>query len=132
MPSLSYPLLRRTLAADALTCFAAGGLMALAAAPLAPLTGLPVELLRGAGVSLFPVAALFAWMSRTERLSAPLGWLAVGGNAVWIAASLLVLLIVPTTTFGTAFVLGQAAAVAALTVLEYAGLRGRTAATAAP
>ncbi|MDG2528427.1 hypothetical protein [Caulobacter endophyticus] len=117
---------RRVLAADAVTCAAAGALMALAAAPLAGPLGLPQPLLFLAGLSLFPVAALFAWMSRTRLLNPGLVWLAVAGNAGWVVGSLAVVATCKPTVLGAAFVLAQAGAVAVLAALEHAGLnRGR-------
>ncbi len=114
--------LRRTLAVDALTCVAAGALMAFGAAPLSPLTGLPQPLLLWAGIVLFPVAALMAFLSRRETAPAPLVWLVVLGNAGWVAGSLAVLVLTAPTALGIAFVAAQAGAVAVLTVLEYRGL----------
>ncbi|RAK56540.1 hypothetical protein [Phenylobacterium deserti] len=120
--------LRRVLGLDALTCAAAGALMAGAAQPLAGWTGLSPTLLMGAGLSLFPVAALFGWMSRQARVPSGLIWLAVLGNAAWVAASLVVLTLESPTPFGYAFVLGQAAAVAILAGLEARALPVRRAA----
>ncbi len=123
--------LRRTLAVDAVTCVGAGALMAFAAAPLAPLTGLPQPLLVAAGVALFPVAAIMAWLSRRQAAPAALVWLVILGNAGWVAGSLAVLVLTAPTAFGTAFVIAQAVAVAVLTVLEYRGATTAGAAAAA-
>jgi hypothetical protein len=114
---------RKVLGVDALTCVACGALMTLAAAPLATAAGLPQPLVFAAGASLFPVAGLFAWMSRSPSLGAPLLALAVGGNLAWVAASLAVLAISRPTAFGVAFVLAQAAAVMVFALLEARGLR---------
>ena len=122
--------LRRVLGLDALTCAAAGALMTGAAQPLANWTGLAPVLLMGAGLSLFPVAALFGWMSRQARVPAGLVWLAVLGNAAWVAASLVVLTLGNPTAFGYAFVLAQAATVAVLAGLEARALPVRRAAAA--
>ena len=116
--------LRRVLAVDALTCVAAGALMAFGAGALAPLTGLPQPLLFWAGVALFPVAALMAFLSRRETAPAALVWLVVLGNAGWVAGSVAVLFVTQPTVFGTAFVVAQAAAVAVLTVLEWRAASG--------
>ena len=121
----SNTMLRRVLGVDAITCVAAGALMAGAAGPLAELTGAPREILSLGGLSLFPIAALFAWMSRTPRLSAPLAWTAVVGNLGWVAASLAVAMAFPLAPFGYVFVVGQALAVLVLAGLEYLGLHGR-------
>jgi len=121
MTSPSFPFVRKILAVDALTCVAAGALMSIGAGPLAQATDLPQPLLFGAGLSLFPVAALFGWMSRTRHLNAPLINLAVVGNAAWVLASLAVLVAFPPTPFGYVFVLAQASAVAVLAWLERRG-----------
>lgn len=113
---------RRILAVDAFTCLAAGALMAFAPAPLGDITDLPPGLLFAAGASLFPIAALFAWMSRTPRLTPALIWFAVIGNMGWVAASLGVLALTQPSPFGYAFVLAQAGAVAGLAMLEAGGV----------
>ncbi len=117
--------LRRILAVDAVTCTAAGALMAFGAAILAPITGLPQPLLLWAGVILFPVAALMAFLSRRQTAPAALVWLVILGNAGWVAASIAALLLTQPTALGTAFVVAQAAAVAVLTVLEWRGATTR-------
>jgi hypothetical protein len=122
--------LRRVLAADAVTCVAAGALMAFGAGVLAPLTGLPQPLLLWAGVILFPVAALMAFLSRRDTAPAPLVWLVVLGNAGWVVGSIAVLILAQPTTLGFAFVVAQAAAVAVLTVLEWRATTGQRAAFA--
>jgi hypothetical protein len=125
------PGLRRILALDALTCAGAGLLMAGGSAVLAPVTGLPSALLLWAGLALFPVAALLAWLSRRAQAPAALAWLVVLGNAGWVAGSVLVLFAARPTFIGEAFVVGQALAVAVLTVLEFNGLRRASALSAA-
>lgn len=119
------PFFRRILAVDAVTCTAAGALMAFGAGALAPLTGLPQPLLLWAGVILFPVAALMAFLSRKETAPAPLVWTVVLGNAGWVAASLAVLFVTQPTAFGVVFVVAQAAAVAVLTALEWRAVGAR-------
>lgn len=116
---------RTVLGIDALTCLLGGVAMALGATILAGPTGLDILLLRIAGCSLFPVAALFAWMARSDRLNAGLVLLAVAGNAGWVAASLATLVLAGPTPFGSAFILAQAIAVAILAWLEYRALPGR-------
>lgn len=109
---------RRVLFADAITCAAAGALMAFATGPLTRLTNLPEQLLGIAGAALFPVAALFAWMSTSRRLNRALLTVAVIGNVAWVAASLAVLALTSPAALGYVFVLFQAAAVAVLAALE--------------
>ena len=111
--------IRTILGLDALTCLGAGAVMSLGAGLLAGPTGLHPNLLLVAGLSLFPVAALFGWMAKTALLNGPLVLLAVVGNVGWVAASIVVLLMTEPTLFGTAFVLAQALAVAVLAWLEF-------------
>jgi O-antigen/teichoic acid export membrane protein len=111
--------LRTILGLDALTCLAAGTVMSLGAGLLASPTGFHPTLLLVAGLSLFPVAALFGWMAKTQVLNGPLVMLAVIGNVGWVAASIAVLLMTEPTLFGAAFVLAQALVVALLAWLEF-------------
>jgi hypothetical protein len=118
--------LRNVLIADAVTCVATGMLMTLGAALLGKLTQLPPELLRAAGLSLFPIAAFIAFVATRQRLRRTGVWLLILGNAGWVAASLWLLLggAISPNAMGYAFVAVQAAAVAVLAELEFAGLRG--------
>lgn len=115
--------LRRVLAMDAATCVAAGLLMAGGSAVLAPVLGLPPALMLWAGMVLFPIAGLMAWLSRQARVTPAMVWLIVLGNGAWVAGCLLVVVDLKPTLPGEVFVLGQALAVAVLTVLEFNGLR---------
>jgi len=122
--------LRRTLAVDALTCVAAGAVMVFGAGVLAPLTGLSQGLLLGAGIALFPVAALMAWLSRRAEAPAALLWLVVIGNIGWAVGSAAVLFLTRPTPFGYVFVIAQAATVVVLTMLEYRSVAAGRLATA--
>jgi hypothetical protein len=115
--------LRRVLLLDAATCVATGLLLALFAVQLEPILGLPYALLQYAGLSLFPIAAFIAWTSTNKALSKSGVWAVIAGNALWVAASLLLLFVLSPSPLGYAFVIAQAAAVALLAELEYAGLR---------
>lgn len=110
--------LGRLFTLDAGTCVAAGLVMAAGATPLAAWSGLPATLWLGAGLALFPVAALFAFVARRPAARRGLAWFGVVGNVGWVLGSLAVLAIGPATAFGVAFVAGQAAVVALLAVLE--------------
>ncbi len=108
--------LRQVLNLDALTCTAFGLLLVFGAAPLASLLGVPEALLFWAGVVLFPSAAL---MLLAARRPAPLLlWTVIAGNAAWVVASVGVVVALDLTALGVVFVLAQAAAVLALTLLE--------------
>lgn len=115
--------LRTVLYLDAATCLACGALMTLGASPLAALTHLPAGLLLGAGASLFPIAAFMAFVGARATRSLPALAAVIGGNVLWALASVWLVFggAVAPNTFGTVFVLGQAAVVAALTVLEIRG-----------
>jgi hypothetical protein len=118
-------LLRRTLGFDAATCAAMGVTMTAGGLPLGQITGLPPALLMIAGIVLLPVAAVMAWLARRPSVPAPMVWLVLGGNAGWVAASLLLLASgwVKPTLAGELFVVAQALGVVGLTVLEYLGYR---------
>lgn len=121
----SSRMLRGALALDATACAATGLLLAFGAVPLAGAFGFPAGLLRAAGGVLLPCAAVLAWLACRETLPR----LAVQGvialNLVWIADSLVILLagLYQPNALGIAFVLAQAAAVAAITELEVIGLK---------
>ena len=118
-------LLRRTLGFDAATCVAMGVAMTAGALPLSGLTGLPPALLMAAGIALFPVAGLMAWLARRDSAPAAMVWLVIGGNAGWVAASVLLLAggWVRPTLVGELFVVAQALGVVGLTALEFLGYR---------
>jgi hypothetical protein len=126
--------LRGALLLDAAASGAMGVLLVLAAAPLAPLLGLPAALLRGAGIVLLPYAGLLAWLAPCSGAARGAVQLVIGANALWVVASLLLLVSgrVTPTPFGTLFVLLQAAAVAVFALLEYRGLAREGALRSAP
>lgn len=124
--------LRRVLLADAATCAAAGLLLTFGSDPLEKLLGLPAGLSLYAGISLFPFAALLAYLATRENLSRTVVWAIIVLNVLWTADSILLLLSgwVEPTTLGSAFVVFQAVGVAMFAGLEYFGLR-KSAAVAA-
>ena len=122
--------LRVLLAVDALTCLLTGTLLVLAASPLADFTAMPAALLNGAGLALLPIAAFMAFYATRGRVP---GWalsVIVIGNVLWVLASVLLPLtgIIRPNGFGWVFLLGQAAVVAVLAVLESHAGRAATAA----
>lgn len=120
------PYLRKVLMADALVSGAAAILMIAGAGILAPVLALPAALLFWAGIALLPFAALLVLVARREHVWRLLLLDIVLVNALWVAASLMILItgmIVP-NSLGTLFVVAQAAAVALLGALQFAGLRG--------
>lgn len=119
----SASFLRRTLLLDAAISGTTGLGMALAAPMLAALLRVPEPLLRYAGVSLLPFAALVFYLSfRWTRGSV---WSVIALNALWVAASVVVLVtgFLEPNALGYGFILAQAAAVAVFAELQYVGLR---------
>lgn len=118
IPSSSF--LQRVLVADAALCLVAGLVLAGGAGLGAGLLGLPAGLLRGAGLVLLPFAGFVAWLARRPRPPRRAVGALVAVNVAWVIASLLLLgsgWIAP-TALGSAFVLAQAALVAAFAALE--------------
>lgn len=117
--------LRNALALDAAACAATGLLLALGAGPLSSLLGFPASFLMGAGLVLLPCAALLAFLASRETLPRLAVYAVIGVNILWVADSVLILIAgsFAPTGLGIAFVLAQAAAVAAITELEVIGLR---------
>lgn len=123
--SASPTFLRRVLAVDAASCIGMGTLMLAGAGTISDVLGLPASLLQTAGAALIPFGLVLAWLA-TRPVPPRAGVIAViVCNVVWVAESLALLVggwIAP-TGWGIAFVVAQAGAVAALTALEYIGLR---------
>ena len=115
--------LRNVLFIDAATCTGCGLLMVLAARPFAQLTNLPPALLLDAGLSLFPIAGLFAWVGAKASDSAAALTAVIGGNLAWAAASFWLLLgrAIAPNALGQAFIAAQALVVLALTACEVRG-----------
>lgn len=126
------PFLRNVLNADAVISGAAGLLMIVGAPFVAPLTGLPSGLLVGAGLLLVPFVALLVVLARKQSVSRMMIIDIIVINALWVAASVGLLLsgYVTPNAFGVAFVLAQALAVAIFAELQFIGLRRSSAAMA--
>jgi hypothetical protein len=124
MPSRLF-LLRNVLLLDAATCLLTGAMLTFGARVLAQLTAIPTTLLLYAGVSLIPIAAFMA-VTAMRAVLLPLGvWIVIVGNALWVAASVGLMIgpwIAP-NAWGYAFIAAQAAAVAVLTKLELDGTK---------
>jgi hypothetical protein len=118
------PFLRRVLMLDGASCLSMGALLALAAPPLAQTFGLERPLIAGAGLALLPVGLFILWLGSRRAAHPALIWTVIAGNLLWVAESLVVAAQAPAITpLGTAFLGGQAAMVAALSLLEWIGLR---------
>ena len=117
--------LRRVLAFDAVSTAAAGVLMLAAGGALEPLLHLPAALVWYSGASFLPFAAFVGFAATRAALPRGVVLAVVAYNALWAAASILLLLsgAVRPTAAGYAFVIAQAAFVAVMAELEYAGLR---------
>src|SRR5215471_1136392 len=128
----SHPFLRNVLVLDAAASGATGLLLVAGAGVLEDLLGLPVALLREAGLILIPYVAFVAWAATREPIARGAVWAIIALNALWALASvgLLVSGLVAPTALGYTFVIAQAAVVALLGELQYAGLN-RAAATLA-
>lgn len=118
-------LLQRTLLLDGVLVAAFGLLLTVAAGPLADLFDLPTLLLRLVGVGLLPWAAFVFYIATRATISRSLALDVIVGNAVWVVASLLLLVNdqVDPSAIGIAFVLAQAALVAVIAAVQYVGLR---------
>jgi hypothetical protein len=117
--------LKNALALDAAASAATGLLLAVAAGPLSSLLGFPAGFLRGAGLLLLPCALAFAMMAGRDTLPRWTVQVVIGLNILWIADSVILLLMgwFQPTGLGIAFVLAQAAALAIITELEVIGLK---------
>jgi hypothetical protein len=120
------------LLADAVVSGAAGILMIAGAGILGPLLELPESLLFWAGIVLVPYVALLLVLARRASTSRLLPMDVVLINGLWVAASFGILLsgAIAPNMLGAAFVVIQALAVAALGVLQLAGLKGAAAVAA--
>ncbi|WP_439572230.1 hypothetical protein [Phreatobacter sp.] len=117
--------LRRLLAFDAITSGAMGLKLAVGAGILAPWLGLPEGLLRAAGLMLVPfaIAVAIAAARAPSSRAAVLSIAAV--NALWVIASLGLLVsgLVSPGLLGMAFVAAQAVFVGVLAELQIIGAR---------
>lgn len=117
--------LRAALLIDAVVSADAGLLLIFGGSRLDPLLGLPSAFLVGAGLPLIPFAALVAWLGTRRTASRNAVRFVVASNAIWVAASigLLVSRAFDPTLLGVGFVLAQTAAVAAFAECQFVGLR---------
>ena len=121
----SSPFLRKALLLDAAATGATALLLVAGAGMLEALLGLPVALLREAGLMLIPFVAFVPWVATREQVSRGPVWAIIAANALWVIASLGLLMSgwVAPTALGYTFVIAQAAVVALFAELQYAGLR---------
>ena len=130
MTITSHPnFLRYVLWSDVIASGATGLLMIAAAGVLESFLGLPSTLTREAGLILVPYVAFVGFVAISAQISRAAVWVIIAANATWTIGSfgLLVSGVVAPTALGYAFVIAQALVVAILAMLQYAGLRTRTA-----
>lgn len=124
MPAVSRTFgLQRLLTIDGATCLIFGALLLVLTKPLAEMCGLPIPLLTFAGVFLLPIGGLMLLIARMRPPARALVWAVIGGNALWILASLSLLVIFAPTWFGVTFLILQGFAVGALVWLEMRALQ---------
>ncbi|MFN3855522.1 MAG: hypothetical protein ACK4M0_14110 [Phreatobacter sp.] len=117
--------LRRLLTFDAITSGAMGLKLAVGAGLLAPWLGLPEPLLRIAGLVLLPFAVAVAVVAARVPSSRGAVMAIAAVNALWVVASLGLLVsgLVAPTLFGMVFVAAQAVFVGILAELQVIGAR---------
>lgn len=117
--------LRAVLAADAVSAGAMGLLLLVAPTALLDLLGLPGWLTRSAGLALLPFSAFVGWTASRALPPRAAVWLIVALNAAWAIESVVTVAggFVTATPLGVAFVLVQAALVAAFAALQVAAVR---------
>lgn len=84
---------------------------------------IPAVVIREAGLILAPYIALVVIVATRPQISTRAVWIIIGCNTLWTAASFAILAFISPNGLGVAFVIGQALAVAALGVLQWAALR---------
>lgn len=121
----STTFLRNALLLDAAASGATGLLLIAGAGLLEGLLGLPVALMREAGLILVPYVAFVAWTGTRAEIARGAVWAIIAANVLWAVASICLLMsgLVAPTALGYAFVVAQAAVVAILGEMQYAGLR---------
>ena len=112
--------LRAVLRIDAASGALMGAPVAAFAGPLAPLLGLPEALLFWGGLALFPVAATM--LAAAATLARPLVLLVTWGNVAWAVGCVALVLALPVTALGAAFLLAQIVFVLAMAYLEGRGM----------
>lgn len=129
--SASPQFLRRVLWLDAATGAATGALQLLLTGLLASLLGLPETLLVASGWAIFGYVALISFIATRQFVPAPLVWLLIGANFLWVLGCLALLLgdLVTPTLAGKAFIAVQAVVVGLLAEMQWVGLRKAAAQT---
>lgn len=115
------PALQTILKFDSATCALMGALLVSASGLVAGVTAIPANLLFWAGLLLLPVAAFMAVLAGTVLVPSLGTYLVIGGNLLWIVASLALPVagVISPNVFGWILVLGQAVVVAGFVWAEW-------------
>jgi hypothetical protein len=121
----SSTFLRRTLWLDAAISGATGAVMWLGADLLEVWLALPSTLFRVAGLGLLPFCGLLILLARQRHLMRGAVVAVIVANALWVVASIALLVSgeVTPTQLGYVFVIAQAMAVVGFAELQWVGLR---------
>ena len=111
--------------ADGVISGAMGVLLFAASGPLSGLLGLPAAFLFWVGIALLPWMAALVLVARKERLSGGAVEAVIALNALWVLASIALIVADPfgMTALGIAFVVAQALAVTVFADLQFFGLK---------
>ena len=117
--------LRLALLADAVATAACGVILVVGSRALEAWLQIPTALLFYAGLSLLPWAAFVYYLSAQAQVTRAAVWTVIGVNALWAVDSIVLLLTgwISPSALGYAFVLSQAALVAAFCELQFVGLK---------
>lgn len=117
--------LRHAVLADGVISGAMGVLLFAASGPLSGLLGLPAAFLFWVGLALLPWMAALVLVARKERLSGGAVEAVIALNALWVLASIALIVADPfgMTALGIAFVVAQALAVTVFADLQFFGLK---------
>ena len=116
-------LIRPALLIDAAASAATATLLIAGTSLLETWLHIPAVVIREAGLILIPYVALVLIVAARPQISPRAVWFVIACNALWTAASFAILAFISPNGLGTTFVVGQALAVAALGVLQWAALR---------
>ncbi|GAB2642552.1 hypothetical protein [Kribbella swartbergensis] len=115
--------LTRVVRLDAVASGGLGVLLLAAGWALKDPLGLPIALSAGAGAFLLAWAAALLLISRRPAINRTAVTEVIAINAIWVAASLALVVFLDLTGLGVAFVLAQAAAVGLFAELQLTALR---------
>ncbi|MBX3505255.1 MAG: hypothetical protein KF895_07215 [Parvibaculum sp.] len=117
--------LRHAVLADGVISGAMGVLLLAASGPLSGLLGLPAAFLFWVGIALLPWMAALVLTSRKERLAGGAVETVIALNALWVLASIALIVLDPfgMTALGIAFVVAQALAVTIFADLQFFRLK---------